>query len=254
MMLSPDIRSNVEYFDTNAPSLGEERAPGFRELELVQRFSDRRAPPFGTAGARAEVGPGTSRLNRLTVGNIVQGVSAVATRDPSDQNPIAVVGYDARTHSPAFAELTQSVFCGNIINVKAFDRYAPTPLVAFSLLYHGAKVGVVITASHNPASDHGIKVFWENGAQINSPLDEQIAASINSLGSATDIIRMDRAEAQRRGLLEFIGGKERSAYLQGVAELMPGGDYCRSLDVRPTLIYSAMNGVAGSLMYDALRL
>ena len=56
---------------------------------------------------------------------------------------------------------------------------SPTPLAAFAVGHLGAAAAVVVTASHNPPADNGIKVFWSDGAQIAPPLDAEIARAID---------------------------------------------------------------------------
>lgn len=51
---------------------------------------------------------------------------------------------------------------------------APTPVVSFAVRNDGAAFGVVITASHNPATDNGIKFFSSNGAKLTDEEEAQI--------------------------------------------------------------------------------
>ena len=53
--------------------------------------------------------------------------------------------------------------------------------MAFALGHLGAAAGVVVTASHNPAADNGIKVYWSDGAQIVPPVDQRISDAIASI-------------------------------------------------------------------------
>ncbi|CAB4055802.1 PGM2 [Lepeophtheirus salmonis] len=54
----------------------------------------------------------------------------------------------------------------------------PTPWVPFAVKKHGHMCGIMVTASHNPKNDNGIKVYWSNGVQILSPHDVNIQKSI----------------------------------------------------------------------------
>jgi phosphomannomutase len=56
--------------------------------------------------------------------------------------------------------------------------FVPTPLVAFATRDLQCDLGIMITASHNPKQDNGYKVFWSDGCQIRSPIDQGIANQI----------------------------------------------------------------------------
>ena len=62
----------------------------------------------------------------------------------------------------------------NDIDVIVFPEVIPTPLLAFSVRHLKTDMGIMVTASHNPSSDNGCKVYMRDGAQLRAPIDEEI--------------------------------------------------------------------------------
>jgi len=136
---------------------------------------------FGTAGLRAEMGPGPSRMNDLVVLQAAQGLLAYLNSTSSSKSSI-VLGYDHRKRgslsSKRFAEITAKVFVENGWKVFLFKRTVPTPFVPFAIKNFSSAAGVMVTASHNPKNDNGYKVYWGNACQIIPPHDIGIAQAI----------------------------------------------------------------------------
>ena len=90
--------------------------------------------------------------------------------------------------SKSFFIITAKVFHQKGFKVYGFKDFAFTPLVVFSssffpkqpfsTSFYGCCAGIMITASHNPASDDGYKIYWENACQIIPPHDLGISNSI----------------------------------------------------------------------------
>jgi len=146
--------------------------------ELEARLRHRMS--FGTAGLRARMGAGYSRMNCLTVIQTSQGLAQyIRNLDKPSVNKSVVIGYDVRKNSKQFAELAATAFTKKSFKVFFYEDYVHTPLVPFAVKLLGAAAGVMVTASHNPAHDNGYKVYWGPlGCQINSPHDVGIAKSI----------------------------------------------------------------------------
>ncbi|KAJ1881463.1 AAA ATPase midasin, partial [Coemansia sp. RSA 486] len=134
---------------------------------------------FGTAGLRARMEAGYSRLNKATIITASQGLSAYVEREVKDACLRGVVvGHDHRHNSAVFAQLAVRAFLDRGFKVYFYPGLSFTPQVPFAVKHLGAACGVMITASHNPKDDNGYKVYWENGAQIKPPLDVGIAKCI----------------------------------------------------------------------------
>ncbi|KAA8499584.1 putative phosphoglucomutase-2 [Porphyridium purpureum] len=152
-----------------------------RMAEISNRLTQRLA--FGTAGLRAKMGCGYDRMNHVTVFQTTQGVLSFLYHlygvEKVKQRGIAV-GYDSRHHSTEFAATVSTVLLEDGVRVHLHSRFVATPLLAMTVLAKECVAGIMITASHNPATDNGYKLYLENGCQINSPHDTAIEDAISA--------------------------------------------------------------------------
>ena len=139
---------------------------------LDERFSGRLE--FGTAGIRGAMGAGPMRMNRVLARATAAAVGRALLTD--HEAPTVAIGYDARRHSDLFAEDSARVLAGLGVASLLLPGPIPTPVLAHALLRTGAEAGIMVTASHNPRPDNGIKVYWSDGAQIVPPIDRRISA------------------------------------------------------------------------------
>ena len=124
---------------------------------------------FGTAGLRGRLGPGPNRMNQLTVRRLATGLALYLGAGSK-----VVLGRDARHKSKVFLDDIAAVMTANDIDVIVFPEVIPTPLLAFSVRHLKADMGIMVTASHNPSTDNGCKVYMRDGAQLRAPIDEEI--------------------------------------------------------------------------------
>lgn len=85
-----------------------------------------------------------------------------------------VIGYDARRLGSHAAQHAAAVLSDLGRAVLVAPHPVPTPLIAFATRELPAACGIMITASHNPATDNGVKVFNHDGRQIIEPGDTDI--------------------------------------------------------------------------------
>ena len=175
--------------------------------ELAVRF----AGPlrFGTAGLRAPVRGGPQGLNRAVVRRTAAGLAAHL-----GPGSTVVLGRDARHGSEAFCSDAAAVLAGAGVRALVLPRPLPTPVVAYAVRHLGATAGLMITASHNPATDNGIKIFLADGAQLPSPDDEQLEGAIAVVGPAVDL---------RLGVPEPLGQDLVDAYVAAAAGVLLTG-------------------------------
>jgi len=178
------ISADPEAATRNALAAMVERAERSGDTTELEEHMGRRLE-FGTAGLRGAMGPGSNRLNRLVVRQTAAGL-ADAIRSHGDPVAGVLVGHDARHHSAEFARDIVSVLEGAGVACTLVDGPNPTPLIAWGMRRLGATAAVVVTASHNPAQDNGIKIYWSDGAQIIPPVDRWIAEAIDAAATLGD--------------------------------------------------------------------
>ncbi|MCC6830646.1 MAG: phospho-sugar mutase [Thermoleophilia bacterium] len=152
------------------------------DAELAARFAGRLA--FGTAGLRGPMGAGPMRMNRLVVRQSAAGIARYLREHVPDATARGVVvAHDARHHSAAFAADCAEVLAGHGIPVVLAEGPQPTPVGVFAIRHLGTAAGIVVTASHNPSADNGMKLYMGDGAQIVPPVDGLVAAAIDAVAA-----------------------------------------------------------------------
>lgn len=206
---------------------------------------------FGTAGLRGPRGPGPSQMNRAVVRDAVAAIAVQLLGEHDGHRIVAVVGRDARHGSAGLEAQAIEVLSGHGIDVAAFGDVVPTPLLAFAVRHLGAHAGLMFTASHNPASDDGMKVYWSDGAQIIAPLDVEIEERIRRIRSTAGHDVAAGIEGVRPGRLVELGTVDGDspvvdAYLSHVRTTRLGGATPTGRPA-PTVRYTALHGVGAEL-------
>jgi phosphoglucosamine mutase len=155
---------------------------------------------FGTDGVRglanAELTPELALAVASSAARVLIG------HDPSHR-PIAVVGRDPR----ASGEMLEAAVIAGLTSAGADVLRVgvlPTPAIAFLTAAYGADLGVMLSASHNPMPDNGVKLFARGGHKLDDDIEAEIEASmaagppaVRPVGAAVGRVR-DAADAAAR--------------------------------------------------------
>jgi len=137
---------------------------------------------FGTDGIRGEAGKGWLALDRVSA--LGRALGRILGQHTDDRR--AILGHDGRASGPTIANalasgLAEAGFSG------ASAGLITTPGLAIVGNLKGFGLGVMISASHNPAKDNGIKIFAAKGGKLSDELEIEIEAELRrDLTSASD--------------------------------------------------------------------
>lgn len=221
------------------PDLAEELLGMAGQMEKIEDAFYRELE-FGTGGLRGVIGAGTNRMNIYTVGRASQGLANyVIGQFPPEARRIAIA-YDSRIKSDLFARTAAGVFAANGIEVMLYPELMPTPCLSYAVRRLSCAAGVVITASHNPASYNGYKVYGEDGCQITKAAAKAILAEINRLDIFDDVSSMSYEAGIASGKIQMIPDEVLTDFLEAVKAESVLGDAPADKDA--AIIYSPLNG------------
>lgn len=203
---------------------------------------------FGTGGLRGIMGAGTNRMNIYTVGAATQGLSNYLKAQFTSLPQISVViGHDCRNNSRKFAEISANIFSANGIKVYLFEDLRPTPEISFAIRHFGCQSGIILTASHNPKEYNGYKAYWDDGAQMIAPHDENVITEVMNIKNVNDI----KFEGNKE-LIQIIGQEVDRIYLERIKTLILSPEAIeRNKDLK--IVYTPIHGTGIKLIPDALR-
>ncbi|MBR3058183.1 MAG: phospho-sugar mutase [Clostridiales bacterium] len=179
--------------------------------EIEERFY--RDLEFGTGGLRGILGAGTNRMNLYTVAKASAGLGKYIQSEGEEAMKRGVsISFDSRRCSPEFAEITARTLTSLGIRVYLSDELRPVPMLSYSVRYHKAFAGVMITASHNPSKYNGYKVYGEDGGQVPPEAASKILGYIEGIEDIREIKPDSLDDAKAKGLLTYWGAEVDEDY------------------------------------------
>lgn len=125
---------------------------------------------FGTDGVRG-------RANQLLTPEFVLTLSRAIASTLVPNGGCVIIGRDTRTSGPMLEAALSSGLASAGLDV-CLAGIIPTPAISFLIKDERADLGIVISASHNPPDDNGIKLFDRNGQKLSEEEESQIEASL----------------------------------------------------------------------------
>ena len=206
---------------------------------------------FGTGGLRGVMGVGTNRMNKYVVGMATQGLANYIKNNVKREKLSVCISFDSRNHSQEFAGIAAQVLSANGLDVFLFDSLRPTPELSYSIRSTHSIAGIMVTASHNPAEYNGYKVFWEDGAQITSPVDTDIVAEVNKIEDPSQILYEAPAGA-KAGSITMMGKDMDEKYLSDILSLMLSPEVrAKHSDIK--FVYTPLHGTGVRLVPECLE-
>jgi len=231
--IDQESKEQIQYLVDNNPEELEEVF--YKDLE------------FGTGGLRGIMGVGSNRMNIYTVSMATQGLANYLNNTFINQNICVAIAYDSRNNSQLFAETAAKVFAGNDIKVHLFSALRPTPQLSYAIRELGCKAGVVITASHNPKEYNGYKAYWDDGAQLTAPHDQNVIDEAGKISSFEQIKSVEESE-----LIELISEDFDQDYIDAIKSLaLDTKSISEGNDIN--IVYSSIHGTGITLIPKTLE-
>src|ERR1700730_9216608 len=137
---------------------------------------------FGTDGVRGVAGAElTAQLAMELAVAAVPVLASAAARPNHARRPVAVIGRDSRASGDFLEAAVVAGLASSGVDVLRLG-VIPTPGVAYLTGALGADFGVVLSASHNPAADNGIKFFGPGGVKLPDETEDATEAGLRAAG------------------------------------------------------------------------
>ena len=193
---------------------------------------------FGTDGVRGEANAELTPELAYRLGR----AASVYFRKEQEEAPLILIGRDTRISGEMFEAALVAGICsagGHAI----LAGIIPTPAIAYLAKKLRAKAGIVISASHNPFQDNGIKFFGGDGYKLPDAVEDEIEAIVHHIEDKDDMTRPTGAQV---GHLEY-----RPELLEEYIDFVIGTTKLRFDGIK--IVLDCANGAAYQAMPKVLR-
>jgi phosphomannomutase len=194
---------------------------------------------LGTDGWRAPVGEVFNEENVLRIAD----ACAKFLREQQQSQHTVAVGFDGRKDSKSCAELFARVLSASGIRILLSDSIIPTPVLSYTTKLHSCTMGIMITASHNPATYNGIKFK----APYGGPLTGEESKHIAQLLSETIEGKQSDSLIERKNFLP-----EYRAHLRSVVNFDTLQSFATNPKHTASVMIDSMGGAGQTIIEDIL--
>ncbi len=153
---------------------------------------------FGTDGIRGEVGKAP-----ITADFLLKVGWAVGSVLRESGSASVIIGKDTRVSGYLFESALEAGFLSAGVNVGMLGPM-PSPAIAYLTQAFGATAGVVISASHNPYQDNGVKFFSSKGVKLSNDIQQAIEKKISMPMVSVDSAAIGKAKRYEQALGRYI--------------------------------------------------
>jgi phosphoglucomutase len=266
--LLPSTQKNIERVMGDPAATDRDRA-SLTELleqkawtELDDRFY--RDIAFGTGGMRGRTmgkivtkaekgqpqdlgrpefpGTGTNMLNFENVNRAVSALGAYLREGYPGEKLSVVIAHDSRFFSPEFSQQAAEALNALGIDALLFPADRSTPQLSFSVRHTGAYAGIMITASHNPPHDNGMKFYGRDGGQVVEPHASGITKHFQKLSSNPGALPELLKSISNPGKVVTLDAKIDEAYQTAVAHLVLEPETISATRDKIKFVYTPLHG------------
>ena len=192
---------------------------------------------FGTDGVRGVAGE--FPLDRATVQSLGRALGMVLQKSASGRALRAVLGEDTRESSPWLSRAVAAGLRSSGVEVS-YAGVITTPGVAYLTRRHGFDAGIMVSASHNPYADNGIKILAGTGTKLGEAQEIEIENALREISGESANSEASPLDPSPSLLEDYLN------YLENLAPVNPG-------KLSPRLVVDSANGASARVVPTLLK-
>ena len=266
--LLPSTQQNIArvYNDPATPDRGRASIDELLAAQAWTELDDRffRDIAFGTGGMRGRTigkivaqaeqgkpqpldrpefpGVGTNMLNFDNVNRAVSALGAYLIEGYPGEKLRVVIAHDTRHFSEAFSQAAAQALNALGIDAFLFEADRSTPQLSFTTRMMDAHAGIMITASHNPPHDNGMKFYSRDGGQVVEPHASGITKHFQKLSSDLAALPVLIAAIKTPGEVTVLGSEIDAIYRDAVGGLVLEQEAILSTKDKIKFVYTPLHG------------
>ncbi|HEY0256482.1 MAG TPA: phospho-sugar mutase [Candidatus Methylacidiphilales bacterium] len=187
-------------------------------------------------------GTGTNMLNYENVHRAVSALGAYLIDGYPGEKLSVVIAHDTRFFSREFSLKAAEALNALGIGALLFPEDRSTPQLSFSVRQFGAYAGIMITASHNPSHDNGMKFYSRDGGQVVEPHATGITKKFQQFAADPTALSALLKTVKTPGKVVTLDANTDQVYQNAVADLVLEPEAISATRDKIKFVYTPLHG------------